>query len=442
MSTGTRLKQQVVDPGLVRQLQETVGDRLERAQRLARAGGRVVLSGEHERQYARQLISEALTEHAGQLVQTGRAPLEWALEQDLAEGVYARLFGAGRLQHLIDDERVENIDINACDEVYVSYADGSRVRAEPVAESDEELVELVQTLASYAGLNSRPFDAANPELDLRLPDGSRLSALMQVTAHPTVSIRRNRFTKVELADLVGNDTLTPEVAAFLTAAVRARFNLVIAGATNAGKTTLLRALTGQIPAHERIITVERALELGLRQQGTHDDVVEMEERVANSEGTGAITMAQLVRRTLRMNPDRVIVGEVLGPEIVTMLNAMSQGNDGSLSTIHARTAREVFNRISTYALSAEERLPAQACHQLIAGGLDYVVFLSRDAHRRRVHSILEINGHDPAIGVAASEIFTLGPDGHAVQCADVAISRTPQLQATGWTPTDLSGWQP
>ncbi len=201
-------------------------------------------------------------------------------------------------------------------------------------------------LAAHAGLTSRPFDSANPQLDLRLPDGSRLSAVMGVTARPVVSIRRARLGKVFLGDLVANGTMSDDIAAFLKAAVAARKNIMIAGATNAGKTTLLRALANEIPPHERLITVERSLELGLGEfPDLHPNVVAFEERLPNSEGVGEISMADLVRRSLRMNPSRVIVGEVLGDEIVTMLNAMSQGNDGSLSTIHSNSSMEVFNRI-------------------------------------------------------------------------------------------------
>ncbi len=430
----------MIDNALVRALQHMVGDRLQLQQHAAKAAGRPGLLGESERQYARQLISEVIGDHTEGLLVAGSPPLDWSDERQLAEAVYARMFGAGRLQRLLDDDRIENIDINGPAEVWVTYAGGDRVAAEPVADSDEELIELVQTLASYAGLNSRPFDAANPELDLRLPDGSRLSAVMQVTEHPAVSVRRHRFTKVELADLVGNGTLTDEVADFLSAAVLARANVMIAGATNVGKTTMLRALAAQIPPTERIVTIEKALEIGLRHNADrHPDVVEMEERVANNEGHGAVSMPQLVRRTLRMNPDRVIVGEVLGPEIVTMLNAMSQGNDGSLSTIHARTARGVFTRIATYALQADERLPADACQQLIAGGLDFVVYLAKDGSRRYVDSVLEINGHDPAVGVAASEVFTLDVAGYAVRNHEVAISREPALIAAGWRPLE-AGW--
>src|SRR5262249_4111372 len=262
-----------------------------------------------------------------------------------------RRSGVGGLQPLLEDERIGNTDVSGQDRVFLGYADGREVMAEPVADSDQELREPTQSPGAASGLSSRPFDPAYPQLDLRLPDGSRLSAVMDVTLRPAISIRRARLGKVFLADLVANGTLLPELGGFLTAAVAARKNLMIAGATNAGKTTLLRALANQIPPSERLVTVERALELGLDQfPDLHPNVVALEERLPNSEGQGAIAMAELVRRSLRMNPSRVIVGEVLGDEIVTMLNAMTQGNDGSLSTIHANSSTEVFNRVATYAI--------------------------------------------------------------------------------------------
>jgi Flp pilus assembly CpaF family ATPase len=228
------------------------------------------------------------------------------------------------------------------------------------------------------------------------------------------------------------------VGGFLSAAVAGRKNIMIAGATNAGKTTLLRALANQIPPAERLVTVERALELGLDQfPDLHPNVVALEERLPNSEGQGAISMAELVRRSLRMNPSRVIVGEVLGDEIVTMLNAMTQGNDGSLSTIHANSSMEVFNRISTYAIQAAERLPVEATHMLIAGAVDFVIFIekhndySRGGRLRRfVSSVREITGIDSR--VLSSEVFTPGPDGRAVPHAPASCLR--ELAEHGYDP--------
>nr|MDT0663716.1 ATPase, T2SS/T4P/T4SS family [Micromonospora sp. DSM 115978] len=359
--------------------------------------------------------------------------------------LHSALFGVGRLQPLLDDPTVENIDINGCDRVFVSYSDGREVLADPVADSDEELVELVQLLGAHAGLTSRPFDSANPQLDLRLPDGSRLSAVMGVCSRPSVSIRATRLGKVFLDDLVDNDTMSAEVCDFLRAAVLARKNIMIAGATNAGTTTLLRALANVIPAEERLITVERALELGLGEfADLHPNVVGFEERLANSEGAGAIGMADLVRRSLRMNPSRVIVGEVLGDEIVTMLNAMSQGNDGSLSTIHANSSVEVFNRISTYAIQSAERLPVEATHMLMAGSLNFVVFMRRRndySHggglSRYVESIREVTGVDGR--VMSSEVFAPDSDGRAR--AHAPISCLPDLTEFGYSPSMSGAWR-
>ena len=253
-----------VDPDLVRSVHREVGDRLHREQQRRAQTGLGELVGLGEQQFARKLISDVVREHAEQLLGIGQSPLDPETEQELAEGVFARMFGAGRLQALLNDDDIENIDINGYDKVWVTRADqATHEPADPVATSDEELIELIQSLAAYAGLNSRPWDAANPELDLQLPDGSRLSAAMGFSARPSVSIRLHRFQKVELADLVGNDTVTVEAADLLRAIVHARLNVMIAGGTRAGKTTLLRAMAAEIGPEERIITVERALELGL-----------------------------------------------------------------------------------------------------------------------------------------------------------------------------------
>jgi Flp pilus assembly CpaF family ATPase len=417
-----------MDHSVVKRLRAEVGDRLREQRRVDAAAGMPPMSGEDERQFARALIAQALEEHARVEITAGRVPPNAQEEEQLAAAVHAALFGVGRLQPLLEDAQIENIDINGCDRVFLGYADGREVLGEPVADSDEELTELIQVLAAYSGLSSRPFDSANPQLDLRLPDGSRLSAVMDVTIRPAVSIRRARLGKVFLADLVGSGSLLPEAAQFLAAATAARKNMMIAGATNAGKTTLLRAVANQIPPTERLITVERALELGLDQfPELHPNVIALEERLPNSEGLGAISMAELVRRSLRMNPSRVIVGEVLGDEIVTMLNAMTQGNDGSLSTIHANSSMEVFNRISTYAIQSAERLPVEATNMLIAGAIDFVVFIEKRNEyssggrlRRFVSSVREVTGIDGR--VLSSEVFAPGPDGRAVPRAPVSCA--------------------
>jgi Flp pilus assembly CpaF family ATPase len=440
----TTTDSRVADPHLVRALRAQVADRLNQQRRSDEVLGRAPMSPEDERQYARSLVVQVLEDYARAEITEGRTPPTAEEEEVVAAAVHAALFGVGRLQPLLDNPDVENIDINGCDRVFVGYADGREELADPVAESDEELVELIQVLASSVGLASRPFDSANPQLDLRLPDGSRLSAVMAVCARPSVSIRRARLGKVGLDDLVGNGTMTAELASFLRAAVRARKNIMIAGSTNSGKTTLLRALANEIPPHERLITVERAFELGLDKfEDLHPNVVSFEERLPNSEGLGGVTMAELVRRSLRQNPSRVIVGEVLGDEIVTMLNAMSQGNDGSLSTIHANSSLEVFNRIATYALQAEEHLPVEATHMLIAGAINFVVFMrkrndyeSGGTLTRTVESVREVTGVDGR--VLSSEVFATGASGYAVPHA--TLSCLDDLMLHGYEPPSMSRW--
>ncbi|NIZ93235.1 CpaF family protein [Kineococcus rubinsiae] len=433
-----------VDHDLVRRLRAQVAERLNTARRRDDVAGRAPMSAADERQFARSLVVQVLEDHARAEIEAGRVPAAAREEEAVAAAIGAALFGVGRLQPLLEHPDVENVDINGHDRVFVSYADGREELHEPVADSDEDLVELVQVLAANVGLTSRPFDAANPQLDLRLPDGSRLSAVMGVCRRPALSIRRSRLGTASLADLVGSGTMTEDLARFLRAAVRARKNIMIAGSTNSGKTTLLRALAAEVPPHERIVTVERALELGLdRDEAAHPNAVAFEERLPNSEGLGGVTMAELVRRSLRMNPSRVIVGEVLGDEIVTMLNAMSQGNDGSLSTIHANSSMEVFNRIATYALQAEEHLPVEATHMLVAGAIDFVVFLRKQntyhaggSLQRSVASVREVTGVDGR--VLSSEVFAAGPDGTAL--AHAPISCADELEAAGYTAPVLARW--
>ena len=432
------------DPQLVRVLRAQVADRLNTQRRNDEVQGRAAMSAEDERQFARSLVVQVLEDHARAEITLGRTPPSADEEESLASAIHAALFGVGRLQPLLQNPDVENIDINGCDRVFVGYADGSEELVDPVAESDEELIELIQILAASVGLASRPFDSANPQLDLRLPDGSRLSAVMAVCSRPSISIRRSRLGKVDLEDLVANGTMTPEVGSFLRAVVRARKNVMIAGSTNSGKTTLLRAVANEIPPYERLITVERALELGLDHfDDLHPNVVAFEERLPNSEGLGGVTMAELVRRSLRQNPSRVIVGEVLGDEIVTMLNAMSQGNDGSLSTIHANSSLEVFNRIATYALQAEEHLPVEATHMLIAGSINFVVFMrkrndyeSGGGLTRAIESIREVTGVDGR--VLSSEVYALDPRGVAV--AHAPITCIDDLLREGYQPQALNRW--
>jgi len=442
----------LLDYQVVRALQRRVADAQMADRRELAAAGAPERSSSDEQQKAQSIIRQVVAAHMQQRLTAGEELPDPDYDARLRAAVFAAIYGAGELQELLEDPLVENIDINGFNEVWVRYAGGEKRRWRPVAVSDVHLISIVANLGSYAGMNARPFSPATPELDVRLPDGSRLSAIMSATESPSVSIRRNRypqmFLRPDLAaaarhgrevppDLVTLGTLTAELADFLYAAVRARCNLVIGGATDTGKTTLLRALINCLDPMERLITVERALELGLgRHRELHSDVREMEEVLPDAEGRGGISIAALVRRTRRMNPDRVIVGEVLGPEVVEMLSAMAQGNDGSLSTIHARDAAEVFARIATYA-QQHEHLGFEVSHSLMAGAIDFVVFMAKNpllGGRRCVTEVLEIGGFDSG-RVLRSPIFAPSPlDGRAVRSREVGLTpgRAQKLAAAGF----------
>lgn len=353
------------------------------------------LALDDRRELARQLTLSRLEQFAAEAVQSGNTPLELADEERVARAVLDALFGLGRLQSLIDDRDIENIDVNGCDRVWVTYSDGTKASVEPAAESDAELAEILRSAAARFGLSERRFDISHPELDLRLPDGSRLSALMSVVQRPVVSIRRHRFVDLTLDDLVEMGGLDATLASFLAAAVRARKNIVVGGAMNSGKTTLIRALASAIPPRERVVTIEQAFELGLDSiPDRHPDLVALEARPANAEGEGAISMARLVRRALRMNADRVIVGEVLGDEILPMLNAMSQGRSGSMCTIHADSSLGIFRRLASYAVQAPERLPLESTNLLIAGSVHFTVFVEVVDVERASQDLRYLHGSD------------------------------------------------
>ncbi len=339
------------------------------------------LDVDDRREFARQRAFLHLDSLTSGLDHADGAPASPVEEQVLAQAVLDALFGMGRLQALVDDDRIENIDINGCDQVWATFADGSKRSMGPIADSDDELVDVLRSAASRFGLTERRFDSARPELDLQLPGGARLSAVMAVAARPAVSIRRHRFADLSLDDLCSMGAMDENLCSLLGSVVRARKNIVVSGAMNSGKTTLLRALAAEIDPRERIVTIEQAFELGLDTGSTrHPDMVALEARPANIEGEGRIPVSDLVRRSLRMNADRVIVGEVLGDEVLPMLNAMSQGRSGSMCTIHAESSAGVFRRIASYAVQAPERLPLEATNLLIAGAIHFVVQLDSDMH--------------------------------------------------------------
>jgi Flp pilus assembly CpaF family ATPase len=286
---------------------------------------------------------------------------------------------------------------------------------EPIVETDDELIELVRRAATRLSRQERRFDAGTPELNMQLPDGSRLFATMDVSLRPSLVIRRHRFEISSLKELQLRDMLTPELQDFLAAVVRARRNIVIAGGTGSGKTTLLRALINEIPVFERLVTIEDAYELGLDHfEHLHPDHDSLQSRPANVEGQGEITLADLTRMALRMDPDRVIVGEVRGAEAFPMLMAMSQGNNGSMCTMHADSTRSVFPKLAAYVSMASTGLPIDTVNLLLSSALHFVIYISSTGNDRRVASVREVVDCDGA-NIISNEIFALNSQGELLR---------------------------
>ncbi|WP_419927128.1 CpaF family protein [Candidatus Poriferisocius sp.] len=391
---------------------------------------------------ARQFILEALDVVAADRARAFLPPLDQAEESRIAAEVMSTLFGLGPIDRLLADETVENVSVNGCDTVWVHHAGGEKRRVGAIADSDSELVALIRRAAARLGRNERRFDIANPFLDLRLPDGSRLNAVMAVSERPAVSIRRHRHEHVTLADLCELGTFDETLRDFLSAAVSARMSIIVCGGTNAGKTTLLRALLNACDADERLITIEDRLELGLAADpDRHRDVIEMETRTANIEGTGEITMQQLVRNALAMSPDRLIVGEVRGPEVADMLSALSTGNDGSMCTIHANSSQAAFSKIATYALRSTEHIPVEATNRMIAESIDFVVHVGRARDgQRQVRSVREVTGASSG-EVNSIEVFTANGSDTARPCAELQHSTQQRLASAGFDHSSLE-WEP
>jgi Flp pilus assembly CpaF family ATPase len=420
------------EEAIVREIRTTVATELSRRSSDAQLTRSRRLDRDDQTVLARQLINDELERHARACVERGGETLTEAQESAIARAVFDRLFQLGRLQPLIDDERITNIMANGYDEVFVEYEDGTKVAGPPIAASDAELIELIREIGRRFGLSEREFNPSRPELNLQLPDGSRLFAVAWVCERPCLAIRRHRFMKATLDDLIRLGAIDRGLGSFLGAAVRARLQLMIAGATGAGKTTMLRALASEVPPHERIVTIETELELGLnRFPDLHPDCVALEAREANVEGVGEVTPAQLVRMSLRMNPDRVIVGEVRGAEVIPMLNAMSQGNDGSMCTIHADSSATVFNKLALYALQSPERLPLEATNQLAAAAIDLLVFIGKGRTGRFVSSVRQVLAADGP-RVVTNELYRPGSDGRARPGVPIPTDLLDDLVAFGY----------
>jgi Flp pilus assembly CpaF family ATPase len=346
-------------------------------------------------------------------------------DRQIIDEAIAQVLGLGRLEPLLDDDEISDIHIRGNFPVWVKTRNGERREHPPIVQTDAELVDLIRRIASRMGHREQRFDPAHPELNLQLPDGSRLFAAMEISSHPTLVIRRHRFEFSAISQLVERQMMESEVGSFLAAAVRSRKNIIVAGGTGSGKTTLLRALINEIGPLERIVTIEDAYELGIDHfQSAHPDHDALQARTANIEGQGEITMADLTRMALRMDPDRVIVGEVRGGEAFPMLLAMSQGNNGSMCTLHADSARSVFPKLLAYVSMASTGVPTETVNLLIASAIHFVVHIEVRDNVRRITSIHEVVDAD-GTAIVSNEVYSVN-------------STTPQFVALrGATATQL-----
>jgi pilus assembly protein CpaF len=326
-----------------------------------------------------QAITEILDEEARLLTDADRARL--------VEEIKNELLGLGPLEPLLWDDQITDILVNGAHQVYVEKM-GKLHETEVRFQDDQHLMLIIDRIVSQVG---RRVDEASPMVDARLPDGSRINAIVPPLAidGPALSIRRFGKRRYSIDDLVAKESVTREIVEFLKILVRARLNILVCGGTGSGKTTMLNCLSAFVPADERVVTIEDSAELSLQQP----HVVRLETRPANVEGKGEVTQRELVKNSLRMRPDRIIVGEVRGAEVFDMLQAMSTGHDGSIATIHANNPRECLGRLEMMMMLSGVEIPQRAMRQQIASALNIIVHVSRLSDgTRKLMKISELTG--------------------------------------------------
>jgi pilus assembly protein CpaF len=356
-----------------------------------------------------------------------RTPLTREERREIVRQLTDDILGYGPIEPLLRDDSVTEIMVNAPDKVYVER-NGKLERTDVQFVDEAHVMRIIDKIVSQVG---RRVDEASPMVDARLPDGSRVNAIIPPLAlrGPTVTIRKFARDPYTINDLISFGTVTGRSAQFIAACVKGKLNILISGGTGTGKTTTLNAMSAFIPGDERIVTIEDAAELQLQQ----DHVVTLESRPANIEGSGEIKIRELVRNALRMRPDRIIVGEVRGAETLDMLQAMNTGHEGSLTTIHANSPRDALARLETLVLTAGVELPHRAIREQIASAFDLLIQIERLVDgSRRVTAISEVLGMEADV-VTLQDVFVASPpaEGEAYAVAHRLLS---PLRATGLKP--------
>ncbi|MBM7623019.1 CpaF family protein [Sporohalobacter salinus] len=340
-----------------------------------------------------------------EVIETEEVHISPGDKRKVIQDIIDEIIGFGPINGLLEDPEVTEVMVNGPSQVYVER-DGKLVLTDVKFRDDEHVIHIIEKIVAPLG---RRIDESSPMVDARLPDGSRVNAIIPPLAlnGPTITIRKFSEDPFAVEDLVNFGTMTEEMAQFLEACVKVRLNVVVAGGTGSGKTTTLNVLSSFIPEEERIVTIEDAAELQLVQ----DHVVSLETRPPNVEGKGAVTMRELVKNSLRMRPDRIVVGEVRGGEALDMLQAMNTGHDGSLTTGHANSPRDMLSRLETMVMMAGMELPVKAIRDQIASAVDLIVQQSRlrDGSRKIV-KVTEVQGMEGEI-ITLQDIFSFEQQG-------------------------------
>jgi pilus assembly protein CpaF len=357
-----------------------------------------------------------------------RTPLTREERRQLVTEITDDILGYGPIEPLLNDDSITEVMVNGADQIYVERH-GKIERTPATFVDDAHVMRIIDKIVSQVG---RRIDESSPMVDARLPDGSRVNAIIPPLAlkGPTLTIRKFSRDPYGMDDLVGFGTVTSKAAQFLGACVKGGLNILISGGTGSGKTTTLNAMSAFVPYDERIVTIEDAAELQLQQE----HVITLESRPANIEGQGEIRIRELVRNSLRMRPDRIIVGEVRGPETVDMLQAMNTGHDGSLTTIHANSPRDALSRLETLVMTAGVELPHRAIREQIASAFDLLVQISRlvDGSRRITH-ITEVLRMESDV-ITLQDIFVAKPPDEEAAVASHASRLLSPLACTGLKP--------
>ena len=427
----------------------------------AAGSGRIPMDRAAQEQEGWRAIDDLLSEHTADAVATGAEAWTPRQRAVMAQAIFDAVFRLGRLQPLVDDDRVENIFILGCRQVLLELIDGTRISGPAVAESDEELIDFLRFLANRSESNPRPFSEGTPRLHMKLDGGARLAATSWVVSRPTVVIRRHRLKVDTLQAWVDRGCLSPASANLLGAAVRAGWSIVVSGAMSAGKTTLMRALCAEIPREEAIGTFETEYELFLGESGNHEIVIDWESRPgvgeigADGRAAGAFDLGEALNDSFRFALSRQIVGEIRGPETWTMIKAMESGT-GSLSTTHAADANACIRKLVTCAMEAGNHVTRDLALEKLVGCLNLIVQLNRrvvtlpdgtQQLRRWVSEVVLVEPGERELGYALEHLCGPSKNGPA-QASGILPPQVMALTEFGFNPdlfqseADSSGWTP